>query len=233
VVEIATDDLGSSATASPCSTWDMGSGSSDANAAVAARSSNAFHSWAATSDAYLRPRRHRIRQRRRVEALRNVHHHRGGAREHAADPHLHASDVMGRQRQQPPAGTAESRVRFRSARAQRRHRQRRALRHARGPRCRNHQRDVVVDLGTYAQSGCQGTLSRASKAGTGSNAASPASIASSAGSRPTTSGPAGTSRERRVVIRRARCSAGHPKATPWRPVAAEPARCPRLRASFG
>jgi hypothetical protein len=37
VVEIATDDLGSSATASPCSTWDMGSGSSDANAAVAAR----------------------------------------------------------------------------------------------------------------------------------------------------------------------------------------------------
>ena len=132
-------------------------------------------------------------QRRRVEALRNVQHHRGGARAHAADQHLHAGDVMGRLRQQPPAGTAESRVRSRSARAQRRHRQHRALRHARRPRCRNHQRDVVVDLGTYAKAVVSKLFSRASKAGTGSNAASPASIASSVGSRPTTSGPAGTS----------------------------------------
>src|SRR5271165_4224317 len=43
-------------------------------------------------------------------------------------------------------------------------------------------------------------FSRASKAGTGSSAASPASIASRAGKTRRTSGPAGTSRARRVAI---------------------------------
>jgi hypothetical protein len=54
VVEIATDGLGFERYRKSVLDWDMGSASSDANAAVAARSSNAFHSWAATSDAYAR-----------------------------------------------------------------------------------------------------------------------------------------------------------------------------------
>ena len=169
VVEIATGDLGFERCRKSVLDWDMGSGSSDANAAVVARSSNAFHSWAATSDAHLRPRPIAATESGSADASKPFETSITTgvvAREHAADPHLHAGDVMVRQRQQPPAGTAESRVRFRSAPAQVRHRQRRAPRHARRPRCRNHQRDIVVDPRNLRQSGCQQSLSRALKAST-------------------------------------------------------------------